>query len=247
MRAFGILDALAGVDEGMTLTQIAKLVELPRSTAHRLLSTMQALRYVRFDKATNRWAIGVQAFTVGAAFAQTRDLAKLGRSIMRSLMIDAKETVNMSVMQGDGVCYVAQLRATDRAAAPARLGGKLPVHTSASGKAMLAFLPELEIDDFLASGRLVARTRQSITDAARLKSELASIRSKGFALDNEENTPEMRCIAAVVFDEAQRPHASLSISGSIGRLSDDRLDDLGRTLHAAARRMTAEIGGRVAA
>lgn len=247
VRAFGILDALADKDDGLTLTEIAKSVDLPRSTAHRLLSTMQALRYVRFDQSTNRWAIGVQAFTVGAAFAQTRDLAKLGRSIMRSLVMDARETVNISVMHSDGVCYVAQMRASERGSALARPGGKLPVHTSASGKAILAYLPEKEVDNFLATKRLVARTRLSITEPQRLKAELGAIRTRGVAVDDQENAPDMRCLAAVVFDEEQRPHASLSISGPISRLSDDRLGDLGEALAAAARRMTAEIGGRVAA
>src|ERR1700691_3299017 len=84
VRAFHLLDLLTDHDGGLSLTEIAKLVDLPRSTAHRLLTTMLALRYVEFDNKTHRWMIGIQAFRIGKAFSQVRDLARLGRPIMRS-------------------------------------------------------------------------------------------------------------------------------------------------------------------
>jgi IclR family acetate operon transcriptional repressor len=96
VRAFGILDELAKSDN-MTLSDLSRAVGLPRSTTHRLLTTMEALRYVAFDRRRNGWSIGVQAFTVGAVFAQTRDLGQLGRTIMRSLMSEVQHCVNIAV------------------------------------------------------------------------------------------------------------------------------------------------------
>lgn len=246
VRAFGILDQLAKHDEALNLTQLARLVQLPRSTAHRLLTTMWGLGYVEFDRAKSRWSVGVQAFAVGNAFAQTRDLGRLGRPIMRSLMLEACETVNISVPDEQGVRYLAQVQAQGARPTFARPGASLPMHTTASGKVLMAhWLPE-EIDAFLNARQLDRRTQHSITDPNRLLAQLKVARERGYAVDDQENAEGIRCVAAAVFDEHGRPKASLSISGAISRLGDERIDRLGRRLSAAAQHMTTNIGGHAA-
>jgi IclR family transcriptional regulator, acetate operon repressor len=247
VRAFGLLDALAKHDEGLTLTELAKLGGLPRSTAHRLLTTMDALRYVEFDSSSNRWMIGVQGFALGSAFVQTRDLGRLGRPIMRSLMIEANEVVNIAVSESEGIRYVGQVRPVDQRASACQPGTHLPMHTTASGKVLLAHWDPAELDHFLQGRALARRTYSSIVEKAALVQQLGQIRSQGFAIDNEENSTGMRCVAAPVFDRNNRVRASLSISGSCGRLPDQRFHTLGRSLAAAARRMSEDIGAVLAA
>jgi IclR family acetate operon transcriptional repressor len=247
VRAFGLLDALAKHDDGLTLTEVAKLAILPRSTAHRLLTTMDALRYVEFDSSTNRWMIGVQAFALGSAFVQVRDLGRLGRPIMRSLMIEANEVVNIAVSDTEGVRYVGQVRPVDQRAGTCQPGIHLPMHTTASGKVLLAHWNSPELDSFLDGRPLARRTYSSIVEKNALVSQLGQIRTQGFAIDDEENSTGMRCVAAPVFDRNNRVRASLSISGSIARLPDQRLNTLGRSLAAAARRMSEDIGAVLAA
>ncbi|WCT74159.1 IclR family transcriptional regulator [Sphingomonas naphthae] len=246
VRAFSILDTLAADENGLTLTEVAKTTRLPRSTAHRLLTTMNALRYVEFDTTTNRWMIGVQGFSLGSAFVQSRDLGRLGRPIMRSLMIDAGETVSIAVADPSGVTYVGQARPVNSriAAAP---GSSLPMHASASGKVLLAHWDELDRNAFLSRHELGRRTSLTITEKNALASELSAIRARGYAIDNQENLLGMRCVAAPVFDRKGRVRASLSMSGSVARLSEQRLAGLGRTLALAAQRMTHDIGGLLAA
>jgi IclR family acetate operon transcriptional repressor len=93
-KALAILDALARQDEGLTLTMLARAVDLPLSTAHRLLTTLQHRRFVRFDPLTMSWQIGLQAFIVGNAFARARDIVLIARPHMRRLMEQSGETVN---------------------------------------------------------------------------------------------------------------------------------------------------------
>ena len=247
VRAFGMLDLLAAHDEGLTLTEIAKLVKLPRSTAHRLLTTMSSLQYIEFDSESNRWLVGVRAFKVGSAFAQTRDLVRLGRPIMRVLMIEARETINMSVIDSGGVRLMSQLEPMRMSRALTRPGRHLPVHTTASGKCMLAYWNSGELNDFLETAVLASRTAFSITSAGALVRQLTEIKSCGFAIDDQEHTMGVRCIAAPVFDSNGAPRAALSISGPIERLSDKRLTKLGDTLVLAAKQMTLDIGGHLAA
>lgn len=247
VRAFGILDRLAEHERGRTLTQIAKLVSLPVSTTHRLLTTMGALRYVQFDATTNSWLVGVRAFTVGSAFAQARDLGRLARPIMRSLVMQTEETVNLGVADPQGVCFVEQVSANPALTGRVRPGVHAPLHTTALGKAMLAHWSALELDGLLHTSPLHRRTPMTIVEVERLVDQLAIVRRRGYAIDDQENEGGMRCVAAPVFDAHGHPQASLSISGPVERMGEERLAKLGRMLSVAALRMTTDLGGALAA
>ena len=247
VRAFSILDALRVADEGMTLTEIAGSARLPRSTTHRLLATMNALRYVEFDPAGSRWMVGLQAFALGASFMKTRDVARLGRPIMRSLMIDAGETVNIGSASADGLAYIAQLRAAHDQGVGIPTGAMMPLNTTASGKALLAFGSDTRKDAFLGSAILSRETEASCVRTDAFANELERVRSQGYAVDDQEHRIGLRCIAAPVFDSAGKARLALSISGSIARLPDQRLPRLAHALTSAAARMSAEIGVLLAA
>lgn len=247
VRAFGLLDILAKYDGGLTLTEIARLVELPRSTAHRLLTTMDTLRYVEFDSNTNRWLIGRQAFALGTAFVETRDIGRLGRPIMRSLMLQANEVVNIAISDNAGVRYVGQVRPTVQTPCLSEPGVRMPMHTTASGKILLAHWSPNELDHFLRSNALQRKTCATIVEKHALVKQLEQIRTRGYAIDDQEHLMGSRCVAAPVFDRNHRVKASLSISGSITRLTDRRLESLGQSLASAARRLTDDIGAVLAA
>lgn len=243
VRAFGILDELAKHDL-MTLSDLSRAVKLPRSTAHRLLTTMEALHYVAFDRRTNGWSIGVQAFTVGAAFAQTRDLGQVGHGIMRSLMSEVHHCVNIAVLERTGVCYVGQAATNGFRQTAARPGAVLPLHTTASGKVLMAQWSRTEFDSYLDNASLKARTSRSIIDGDCLRAELAEVRTRDFALDDEEHTDGLRCVAAVFKDRSGIPKGSLSISDRASHLTRARLNELGPALITAAERMTAQIAAQ---
>ncbi|WP_380879513.1 IclR family transcriptional regulator [Sphingomonas sp. DBB INV C78] len=243
VRAFGILDVLAK-GGSLTLRELALAVDLPRSTAHRLLTTMEALRYVAFDRRTNRWAIGVQAFTVGAVFAQSRDLGHLGRSIMRSLATELQHCVNIAVPEGSGICYVDQAAVDGYRQTAARPGAVLPLHTTASGKMMMSHWSRFELDRYLDRVPLRARTARSIVETSGLRQELARVRERGFATDDEEHDQGLRCVAAMVFDRLGTPRGALSISDRASILGRERLVELGSTVVDAARQITSQMDPR---
>jgi len=243
VRAFGILDELAKAGS-LTLRDLAQALKLPRSTTHRLLTTMEALRYVAFDRQTNRWTVGVQAFTVGAVFAQTRDLGQLGRSIMRSLASELQHCVNIAVPEGGGICYVDQVASHGYRQTAARPGAVLPLHTTASGKMIMAHWSAYELDRYLDRTRLNARTDRSIIDMQQMREELALIRRRGFAMDDEEHDRGLRCVAAMVFDRSGNPRGALSISDRASILTRGRLNELGPSLITAARQMTHDMHPR---
>jgi IclR family transcriptional regulator, acetate operon repressor len=242
-RALGLLNVLARHDQGLGLSDAAKETGLAVSTAHRLLSTLSHENFVCFDPERGVWMIGVQAFIVGSAFLRARELAGVARPIMRQLMEDSGETVNLAVEEGGEAIYVAQIECRKTMRAIARPGGRAAIHCSGVGKALLAAMSDDEVERIIAARGLAAATADTITTPAALRAELAAVRKRGFAIDHEENAIGLRCVAATVFDEHGKPIAAISISGPRARISDDLLMPLGEAVREAARQITAGLGG----
>jgi len=227
----------------MTLSELALVVGLPVSTTHRLLTTLESERFVRLDPAEGRWQIGVEAFRVGNAFARTRDLVAIARPHLRRLMEETGETANLYLaVDGEAVC-MAQVECRQTMRAIARPGGRVPMHASGVGKAILAGLEPEEVQAVLRRHGLPRLTERTIDTPRRLEAALAEIRSRGWALDDEENALGLRCVAAAILDEHGRPQAAVSVSGPSVRLPDERLAELAAAVRRTARELTRAIGG----
>ncbi|HKM61214.1 MAG TPA: IclR family transcriptional regulator C-terminal domain-containing protein [Acidisphaera sp.] len=242
-RAIGILDAIAASHDGLTLTAVAQAVGLAPSTAHRLLTTLQQARFVRFEAVGGVWQVGVRAFTIGSAFLHTRDIALIARPHLRALMEASGETANLYVPEeGEAIC-IAQVESRRMMRAIARPGGRAKLHCSGAGKAMLAHLQAREVDRVLAPHGLPAMTARTLTSRRALHADLAATRARGYAIDDEEHEIGLRCIAAAALDEHGSPLAGISISGPSARIDDRRMEALGTLVAAAARAITEASGG----
>lgn len=244
-RALSVLNTLSCHTNGLTLSELAQKVALPTSTAHRLLTTLQNERYVRFASDRNLWFIGVQAFEVGAAFVRSRDIVGIARPFMRRLMEESGETVNIAVHDNGEVVYLDQVESRNMMRAITGSGGRVPVHCSGVGKAFLSVMPEQEIEDFVAKRGLGRETAKTVVTVAGLRAELKRIRDRGFAIDDEEYAIGLRCVASLIYDEFGAPLAGLSISGPTARMTDDRIMELGRRVNERAVDITRELGGRM--
>jgi IclR family transcriptional regulator, acetate operon repressor len=242
-RALKLLNALAVHPAGLSLSEVAGHVGLPNSTAHRLLTTLQNERYVRFETERSVWLIGVQAFCVGAAFVRSRDLVTIARPYMRRLMEQSGETVNLAIADRGEVIYIAQVETQKMMRAIAGPGGRAPMHCSGVGKALLAVAAPETADKLLGAMDFHRETGQTLLTRQDLERELEHVRAQGFAVDNEENAVGLRCVAAVIYDEHGSPLAALSVSGPTARITEQRIPLLGEAVAGIAAEITAEIGG----
>ena len=242
-RALKLLNALAVHSQGLSLSEVAGYVGLPNSTAHRLLTTLQNERYVRFESERSVWLIGVQAFCVGAAFVRSRDLVTIARPYMRRLMEQSGETVNLAIADRGEVIYIAQVETQKMMRAIAGPGGRAPMHCSGLGKALLAVADAATLDKLMGSMELHRETAYTLITAQDLERDLDKARAHGFAVDNEENVVGLRCVAAVIYDEHSSPLAALSVSGPTARITEQRIPLLGEAVAGIAAEITAEIGG----
>jgi IclR family acetate operon transcriptional repressor len=244
LRALSILEFLASAQEGATLAEVVRSTRLAPSTAHRLLTTLQQAKHVQFDPHGARWSVGVKAFVVGSGFLNTRDIGRLCRPLLRRLVDLTGETANLAIEDEGMAVYLVQIESRQTMRAITRPGGRAFLHSSALGKAILAFLPESEVERILAERGMKRFTRRTLDEARKLSSELKNIRKRGFAIDNEEYTPGLRCVAAPVFDEHGHPIAALSVSGPTIRVTSERASELGRMVAATANELTGDFGGR---
>jgi IclR family acetate operon transcriptional repressor len=244
-RALSILNTLMEADAGLTLTDVAQRLGLAPSTAHRLLTTMQETRFTRFDLERNVWLVGVQAFLVGNAFARSRDVISMSRGYMRQLMEESGETVNLAVEDQGEAVYLGQVECRQMMRAIAKPGGRVPLHCSGVGKALLSALPDAEVARILQKRGLARVTAKTIDSPARLREQLAEGRARGYVFDDEEHAVGLRCVASVIYDEHAQPMAALSLSGPMARIGDERVPLLGTLVMKTAAELTSVLGGKL--
>ena len=245
VRALSLVNRIAVSDDGLTLTELAQQVGLSASTAHRLLTTLEQERYVHFDGERRLWSVGVQAFVTGSAFLKTRSLVAAARPHMRALMEESEETVNLAIEDEAEAVYLSQVECRQMMRAFARPGGRVPLHCSSVGKALMAAMPDNRLSKVLHRHGLPRVTLKTLDTTATLRADLALSRNRGYAIDDEEHAVGLRCIAAVVFNENAEAVAAISLSGPMARIPDQRIPLLGQLVRAKAEAVTGQLGGMV--
>lgn len=243
-RALNLLELIAAED-GLLLTDVAARAGVAPSTAHRILTTLEAHDYVVHDEERGYWLIGVKAFEVGASFLRNRKLAEAGRAIMRELMETCGESVHLSLQDNNSIVFVSQIESHHAIRAFHRPGSRGAIHASAAGKALLATLSHDAVSKVLHKTGLQKYTDKTLDSPEKLFTELDEVRPRGWAVDNEERTTGMRCVASAIFDEYGEAIAGLSISGPTVRMTDERLGELGPMVKRAAEEITKSIGGHI--
>ncbi len=244
-RALNILTILGASDGPMTLTELSEAANLSPSTTHRLLTTLQYERYVRFDQSARGWVVGVQAYMTGANFLKTRNLVDVARPRMRRLMEESSEIVNLAVEENGEALYLARVGGPRAAQVAVPQTDRTLLHCSAVGKALLAGMPETKVQTIVTQRGMRQFTRSTLSSLPALYRDLTLVRTRGYALDQEERVSGLRCVAAPIFDENSRVMGALSLSGSSRRIEDARLRALGEMVKRAAAAVTQELGGRV--
>lgn len=242
-RALRVLKCVSGAD-GLSLTEIADQLEESPSTVYRILSTLDVHGMVELQRDSQLWQIGLESFLLGSRFLGRTNLPEQSRPFMRDLMEMSGETANLAIAEGREVIFVSQVETHQPIRAFFRPGTRGPIHASGIGKAILAFLDEAQRQTLLSGWELERFTDRTITDHARLDAALTEIRHQGFAVDDEERTDGMRCIAAPVFNEFGEAIAGISVSGPGVRVTPERVGELGPEVRSAAHAVTRAIGGK---
>lgn len=223
---------------GASLTDISRNVETPVATMHRILATLRQRGMAGYDADSGIWSVGPQAYRVGAAYRQSHNLLEIASQVMERMSKETGETSNLAIEDEGNLLYLIQVESDNPIRASIKNGTTAYFHTSGVGKAMMAYMDQARLDRILDSQALVRQTPKTITDADELLGELARVRQRGWALDDEERFLGMRCIAAPVFDQLGQVVAGVSVSGPSSRFSDEAMDDLVQSVVGGARHIS---------
>ena len=242
-RAIVLLEVLANSD-GLGLSELARHAELPPSTVHRLLGTLHRRGLVGQDHETGLWTVGVGLFRIGSAYLRIRKLPDIARPIIRQLLVEVDETVNVSMLDRREIVCVAQAESHAAVRAFFRLGRRLPLHASAAGKAILASGSEPFRRELLTGAELQQYTPKTHRNVETLMAEVARVAERGWAFDDEEHTIGMRCVSAAILNEYSEPAGAISISAPAVRMAPERMAILGERVRMTATVLTELFSGR---
>jgi DNA-binding IclR family transcriptional regulator len=237
-KALALLDAFDSPAAALGVTELARRAGLPKSTAFRLLAALEAGSFV--ERNGNRWCLGRRLFELGnlVSYCRPRNLRDVALPFLSDLYELTHETVHLAVLEGIEVLYVEKLYGHNKVRTPSQVGGRVPAHCSALGKAMLAYADEATVAKVIAGG-LDARTPYTIVVPSLFRAEIDAVRREGVAFDREEATLGLTCVAAAVFRDG-RAVAAVSVSGHSSRFVPAAIAG---AVRKAATGIAAELGG----
>jgi DNA-binding IclR family transcriptional regulator len=241
-RALSVLECLARAKRGFSLSEIGRRLRIPKSSAHLILSTLERRGFLQRNTKTNRYCFGLQLVSLSRSALENLDLREEAKPFLCSLMQESGFTVHMAVLERDEAVIIEKVEAPGLVRLASWVGRRLDVNCSGVGKALLAFLPDDELDCLLRTKDFARHNSRTIISTTILRRELILVRQAGYALDNEEDEPGVRCIGAPVFDEKGKAVAAISIAGVASQIGIDRVPVLARLVTRAAGRISARMG-----
>lgn len=239
-KALAVLDQVAAFGRPVRFTELLLGSEFPKATLFRLLQTLTHQALLSHDPDTGTYSLGVRLVRLAHAAWNQSSLAPIARPFIDALSQDMGETVHLAQLDTAHVLYVDKRNAQVPLEMYAQAGKVGPAYCTGVGKAMLAFLPDAQLERLLPQMSFHRFTRNTLTDPEALKIELAAIRVRGHAMDREEHEPGIICVAVPILSTRNRVLGALSVTSSTARTTLGDLEGRAETVKAVARRIAAE-------
>jgi IclR family KDG regulon transcriptional repressor len=223
-KTFKIIDLLNKNHQGLRLSEIVDILELPGSSIHHILSTLRSLDYVDQDQDTKRYFLGFKFLTISSKILEHLDIRRTAYTHLRELHNKLNETINLTVLRNGRVTFIDKIQKIGGLALDTYIGFSTLPHAAASGKVLLSDRGVREIKELYQNQPLKAYGKNTITSMAQLLEELENVRKQGYAIDNEEYYEGVRCVAAPIKSQG-RVIAAVSVTGSIFSMSMERINN----------------------
>jgi IclR family acetate operon transcriptional repressor len=225
------------------VNELARIVQLPVSTVQRILTTLGDAGWIRpTGEASTRWALTARALIVGRRAMGEVGLREAASVPMTRLRDTTQETVNLSLLDsGERMVLVERIDCDQAIRTYTKLGGSSPLHATATGRSVLAALPDEAIEQLIDNG-LERLTPHTITDPDALREDIRQIRRVGYAVNNGGNRPNVCAIGAAVLDARGAPLAGVSMSMPDLRYDPERVPEWGALVVATAREISSALG-----
>jgi IclR family transcriptional regulator, KDG regulon repressor len=240
-RALDILLCFNDENPRLSLSQIAGQLNLPKSTIHRHLATLENKHFINRDENTGMYHLGLRFVEMAALILQEAGFQRWTQPYLERLSIECGETVDLAVLDGTHVIYLQVIESPQRVKIAAAIGQRLPAYCTASGKAFLAFLPEEQVREILPE-KMTRYTENTCVSLPVLYEDLRATRERGFAISEQEYEKDINAVAAPILDVSGYPVAVIAVAGPSYRLSREQMNILGKSIRQTAEAITREGG-----
>ncbi len=241
-RALTILDLFNEQVTELKLTDISKQMGLSKSTLHSLLKTLQLHGYIDQNPENDKYRLGMKLVERGHLVVNTMDIRQKAKKWLIELSQRTGQTTHLGILDGYEGVYIEKIEGKLAAIAYSRIGRRLPVHATAIGKVLIAWLDDAECNMLLEDYHYTAFTPATLTTREALLTALKKTRLQGYALDNEENEQGVRCVAVPVRNHESRVIAALSLSTLTSRVDDDEFRHYRLLLEKAGHQLSIALG-----
>jgi DNA-binding IclR family transcriptional regulator len=244
VKALDILEYL-GKNGESSFTEIYTALEIPKSSAFQILTTLKSYGYVRHAGQSSKYSLGFRLYDLGTQAVSRLDIRAEAAPLLRELMMKTGQMAILGIQDGQEGIYLAMAEGNQTIRIHSWEGMRFPLHSTALGKALLAWQKEEDLDSFLRNAPLARYTERTLTRASDLKKHLQQVRKQGWALDDREDEPNIRCLGAPVRNIKGEVVAAVSICGLAADENGDRKKNYPAVVIETARQLSLKIGGKL--
>lgn len=241
-RVLNILQVFIEERGPLGVTEVAARLQLHKSVAHRMMATLMHHGYLKQNRDTDKYVVGAKAFELGSVFTNSTSLIEEGKLMLAAIVGETGLKAHLSVLENGSVLYLANVDQDKAKQMNAPVGQRSPIHVTALGKCLLAWLPEEQIAEIMDGYDFVRKTNKSIGSFTEFVQQLQQARERGYAMDDEESVLGMRCIAAPVRDFTGKVIAAVSISGTSKLIQTSAAGELAGTVQRGASELSRRLG-----
>jgi DNA-binding IclR family transcriptional regulator len=241
-KALRVFEAVALSPQPVTLSDVAVLVDIDKSTTYRMLNTLIEAGYIVRDEPSKRYSLSYKVVALSRNLLAENEISRVCRQVLEELTTITHETVHLNILDGNQTILIQKVKGTQLVNVDFQIGDRSQLHCTSIGKTLLAFQDVRFIEEVIAAG-LPRVASNTIIDPAEFRRELHRIRSQGYATDDHEFSDSMRCIAAPIFEHGGGVRMGISISGPDSRFTYEKLDELKDPLLEAVWKLSERLGG----
>lgn len=241
-RALNILDLFDEHETELKITDISERMQLHKSTVHSLLKTLQVHGYIDQNPKNGKYRLGMKLFERGNFVIHGLDIRKIAKRYLIDLSSKTGQTTHLVILDDKDGVYIDKVEGPLATILYSRIGRRAPVHSTGVGKALIAWKSEEELRKILAGYHYLPRTPNTIANELEFRNELEKVRQAGYAIDNQENEPGVRCIAVPIRNHHGNVVAAVSMSTLVSRVDDQELEKFLHLLKASADEMSEQMG-----
>lgn len=240
-RVFDMLELLVSNGAPRNITEISRQLNIPKSSVFGILHTLRERGYIEKHE-DERYSLTLKLFGMGASLVASLDIRQQVAPVLRSLAAETNITAHLAVLATDEAVYIDKAEAPGAIRLTTYVGCRAPLHSTGMGKALLAWLPENEIDRIISTRGLTAFTPRTISSPAALKADLAQVRACGYGVVIEENEPGVCGIGAPIFNHDGHVAAAVNLGGTVLQIKKKDVAFLGECVVRAAAEMSRRLG-----